>query len=256
MARCVKSLFRHTENFELIAIDNGSKDGSAAYLKKLTKKYLNVKIILNRRNQNFGPACNQGVIQAEGENIICLNPDTIVTPHWAERLEARLKKHPRSGIVAPVSNNSAGIQRVADIITAHKRSKLDTAALQWSKRHGRKYREVECLYGWCLLIKRDFLEKEPYLFDSRFTNACEDDDLCLRARLRGFKLVIDFGTFIRHEGQAGFRKKAEFIRYYFENCRRNRRKFIRKWAHSRYGRPGHPAIKSALRKQEAACILT
>ena len=45
----IESLYRYTEDFELIIVDNGSTDGTVEYLQSLP----DVKLILNNENQGF-----------------------------------------------------------------------------------------------------------------------------------------------------------------------------------------------------------
>lgn len=231
LARCVQKIFQDTENFELILVDNGSEDGSASYIQELVSRYPNVKAVFNSDNKNFGPANNQGLELAEGEIIICLNSDTLITRQWAERLESCLKHQPNIAIVGPVCNNSAGRQMVGDVVKQNSTGKpldLDGAAILWGNNNNR-YVEAGTLYGWCLMISRDFLEGEDYLFDERFTNAYEDNDLCIRAQRKGWKMFIDFGTFIWHEGQASFRKRIDFFQHYIQNGKINQQLFQDKW---------------------------
>ena len=55
--------------------------------------------ILNTENKGFSFACNQGIRTSKGEYVILLNPDTVVTPMWAERMLAHFK--PGVGAVGP-----------------------------------------------------------------------------------------------------------------------------------------------------------
>ena len=193
LANCVDSIFSHTKDFQLIIVDNGSKDGSNGYLQDLNDMHENVTILMNYTNYNFGPANNQGIQHAEGEKIILLNSDTIVTPGWAESM-AYVMDAKGAAIVGPVSNSSNGRQGMADVY----QNGVDAEVFsnQWAQRNQGKYEEAGVLYGWCLMCNREFLKDEPYLFDEKLINSYEDNDLSLRARLKGWKLYIDYSTFI------------------------------------------------------------
>lgn len=231
LARCVSKLFQDTQDFELIVVDNGSTDGSASFIRDLMDRHENVKAIFNTDNKNFGPGNNQGLEMAEGETIICLNSDTLVTKEWANRLEACLKHAPNIAIVGPVCNNSAGRQMVGDIVKQNSTGKpldLDSASILYGNNNNR-YSEAGTLYGWCMVFNREYLETQDYLFDDRFTNAYEDNDVCIRAQRAGWKMFIDFGTFIWHEGQASFRKRSDFYKHYIENGKINQELFQNKY---------------------------
>jgi GT2 family glycosyltransferase len=76
--RCVESIFRHTyEAFELVMVDNGSTDGTLDYLENVTQS----RIIKNSENRGFAAGNNQGMAVAQGDYILLLNNDIIVTPH-------------------------------------------------------------------------------------------------------------------------------------------------------------------------------
>jgi GT2 family glycosyltransferase len=60
---------------EIIVIDNNSVDGS---LDLLNQKFKDLVVISNKENTGFSVANNQGIKIAKGENILLLNPDTVV----------------------------------------------------------------------------------------------------------------------------------------------------------------------------------
>lgn len=62
-------------NFELIFIDDGSKDGSQDILKSITEKYTNVKALLFRRNYGQTAAMAAGFNYAKGEIIVAMDGD-------------------------------------------------------------------------------------------------------------------------------------------------------------------------------------
>lgn len=58
--------------FEVIVVDNGSSDGTAAMLRA---EFPQVRLIQNAFNSGFAHACNQGLRISEGEVIVFYNPD-------------------------------------------------------------------------------------------------------------------------------------------------------------------------------------
>ncbi len=81
---CLESVLANTagSDFELIVVDNGSSDGTPAYLTRLAERDARVRVLLNGRNMGFAPACNQGLGLAGGEHLVLLNNDTMVPPGW------------------------------------------------------------------------------------------------------------------------------------------------------------------------------
>ena len=87
---CVQALFRHTRRpWELIVIDNGSTDDTAAYLAGV-RDAANVPVTLvkNAQNRGFPAAINQGLQQARGDYLVLLNNDAVVTDGWLDQLVA------------------------------------------------------------------------------------------------------------------------------------------------------------------------
>ncbi len=81
--QCLDSIRRLTgEPFELIAIDNGSNDGTVEYL----RGFQDVRLIANGTNRGFPAAANQGIAASSGRQVLLLNNDVIVTTSWLCRL--------------------------------------------------------------------------------------------------------------------------------------------------------------------------
>ena len=70
LEKCFSSLYKQNyKYFEVIFVDNASKDDSVAYVKK---KYPNTKVIVNKKNLGFADANNVGYRAAKGEFILFL----------------------------------------------------------------------------------------------------------------------------------------------------------------------------------------
>lgn len=88
-------------SYEIIVVDNSSRDESVDWL----KEQKNIKLICNSENKGFPKGCNQGMAVAEeGNDILLLNSDTIVTPNWLENLQKALYSADDIGAVSCVTN--------------------------------------------------------------------------------------------------------------------------------------------------------
>jgi len=103
--RCVESLYAHAGvPFEVIAVDNGSTDGTLSFWRALARERDNVRLVVNPTNLGYPVACNQGLLQARGEAILLLNNDAVVHPGALARLCAWLDLLPDVGLIGPRSN--------------------------------------------------------------------------------------------------------------------------------------------------------
>lgn len=216
---CVDSvLLRTDESFELIFVDNGSTDGTVEYLRSLST----AKTLFNTENRGFAPAVNQGLQVAQGEQVVLLNNDCIVTTGWLTSLLEALYSSARVGMVGPVSNCVSGEQQVPagyPVLAA-----LDGFA--WERCKHPELCSTTRLVGFCLLFRRSVLEAIGAL-DERFRIGCyEDDDFCRRALEAGFDLKVARHVFVHHFGSATFKGAGIDLAQILQE---NSRRFAEKW---------------------------
>lgn len=86
------------KNLELIVVDDGSKDGSPEFLKKLSdeKKF---HLIL-KENQGVCATLNRGISAATGDYITFIASDDLMTSQRIEEQVAFLEQHPQIDVVA------------------------------------------------------------------------------------------------------------------------------------------------------------
>lgn len=91
---CLESLVRQTiEDYEIIAVDDASTDGSPAILKDYEKKYPGkFTAVYSGVNKRQGGAKNIGLSRARGEWIGFIDSDDWITPDMYERLISRAEE--------------------------------------------------------------------------------------------------------------------------------------------------------------------
>lgn len=218
---CLDSIrLRTDEPIELILVDNGSTDGTVDYLQTLD----GAKVIFNADNRGFPGGVNQGLQVATGQHVLLLNNDCVVTTGWLRRMLDALNGDSTIGLVGPISNNTSGYQQVS--VNYRDITGLDGFAWDWGHRNNRKTLEVDRLIGFCLLIRREVIDRIGVL-DERFGVGCyEDDDFCRRARQAGYRIVIAADAFVHHYGSRTFAGSGvDFAAI----LRENEKKYQEKW---------------------------
>ena len=89
--QCINSIFNKTEgvSFEVIVIDNSSKDGSVELLSADSR----IKFIESGGNIGFGRANNIGIKYSEGKYILFLNSDTILLNNAIKMMFDFMEQH-------------------------------------------------------------------------------------------------------------------------------------------------------------------
>jgi hypothetical protein len=185
--------------FEYFLVDNASGDGCPDLVRE---RYPWVKTVVAPANRGFGAGNNLAIRQASGKYILLFNPDLVVLPGETEKLVAWMEAHPEVGICGPrLLNPDRTVQ--ASRFSFHglwtpvfRRTVLGRTS--WGRRQLARYfmqetptdqpQEVDWILGAAMLIRRELLDKIG-LFDERFFMYFEEEDLCRRAWLGGFKVV-------------------------------------------------------------------
>ena len=79
------------KDFEIIILDNASKDGSDQWIKEHRDCFAHV--ILNDTNQGLCKAFNKGVSLSKGKYLIDLSPDDVFVAHKLQRNYELLKEN-------------------------------------------------------------------------------------------------------------------------------------------------------------------
>ena len=181
---CVDSILKSTyKNFEIIVVDNDSKDHSQ---EKCKKKFKEIKLIQNKVNFGYCEGNNIGIRQAKGEFIVILNPDTTVDANWLIELLKGFKKF-GEGLYQPkllTMDNHKIIGSAGNMINifgfGYSRGRGEEDNGQYDKDE-----QISYASGTCLFTSRKILEKIG-LLDS-FLFAYHDD---LELGWRGIELGI------------------------------------------------------------------
>ena len=224
--QCLQSIEQYTpQPHELIIVDNGSTDGTLDYLRKYANDRNNVFVIANKQNLGFAAGNNQGLAIANGQYLLFLNNDTVVTESWLAHMLSAFKRYPETGIVGPVSNYVSGPQQVKEA-SYNSLKRMHHFAKQWSIAHTGQTMEFYRVVGFCLLARREVIDRIGGLDEQFGSGNFEDDDFCLRAAAAGYKARIIQDAFVHHTGSQTF--KGAGINYR-QSLERNWEIFKKKW---------------------------
>ena len=198
---CFQSLRRQSfSDFEIILVDNGSSDGTQAYVREA---YPEVRLLELGRNFGFTGACNAGWQAAEGDIIILLNNDTEADPHWLAEVVNAFARQPQAGMVA---SKMLLFDRRDHFHTAGDYVRLDGIPGNrgvWQQDVG-QYDLEERVFSACggsAAYRRTLLNEIGFL-DDDFFFSCEDVDMGWRANLAGWEVMYAPTAVIYHKLKA------------------------------------------------------
>lgn len=217
---------------EVIVVDSGSTDGSAA---RVQADYPWVRLLAQTENVGFTRGNNLGLAASEGRCLLLLNPDTIIHGTALNVLINTLDTHPDAGIVGPHVLNADGTtqstrRRFPTVLTGI----FESTWLQgWAPRHilDRFYvtdqpddgiYDVDWVQG-CALAARRVVYEQIGPLDEGYIMFSEELDWCRRAKQAGWRVLYVGDAHITHYGgksteQVEARKHIHFqqskLRYY------------------------------------------
>lgn len=234
VADCLNSLKEiayPTELYEVILVDNASKDGS---VKLVRENFPWVKLIPLDRNTGFSEGNNEGVKEARGTYIVFLNTDTTVEKNWLSELVKKIQSDDRIGACS------------SQVLYNDHREIINTVGGFWSifgipgsmgegmLKDTFKNETLTFSPTGCSMIVRSDLYKELGGFDNDYFLYCEDADLGWRMWNRNFKVVLAPSSVVYHRVTASLKGlgKKTFSEWYYFYSARNRFTTIMKNARS------------------------
>lgn len=211
------SLERQTcRNFETILVDNGSTDGSVAFV---TGNYPWVHIVELPENFGFSRAVNEGIYASRTPYVLLLNNDTEVETDFVEEMLGCIRRHENAFSCS------------ARMVRFHQRDQIDDAgnyycALGWAFARG-KGKDIHCfekeqkIFTSCAgaaIYRKKIFEKIGY-FDEEHFAYLEDIDVGYRARIQGYENWFAPKAVVYHvgSGTSGSRYNQFKTRYSSRN---------------------------------------
>ena len=216
---CVDSIRRYRagpETVQIIVVDNGSEDRSAAAFRQA---WDDVEIIENGENIGFGRANNEGLKLARGKVVLFLNSDTEITATTIPDLLGEFEAHPEMAAFGCKILGYDGVPqhsvRGFPTLGAYLHSDTLLGALGMFRASHNRYRRkhfdfdkwqpIEVAMGAALAVRGEVVQ-EMEGFDPRFFMYFEEADLCRRIHKAGYGLAYSPVPVVYHVGGASSRK--------------------------------------------------
>ena len=208
LIQCLRSIYLaklDAISFEVIIVDNDSKDDSVSSVKL---EFPEVLIIENKFNAGFSGGNNQGMAISKGSYIFLLNPDTEIVGNALFDLKSYADTHPNYSIVGPqllnsdqtiqvsVWKNHKPIDLMLETFYLHKLFNF----LNYPFEQLTKNFEVKTLSGAALFFRRSLIEKIGGLDEKLFW--MEDIDFCFRAAELNPIMYLHSVQILHHSGQS------------------------------------------------------
>tara|TARA_Y100000590_G_scaffold44550_2_gene47378 strand:+ start:6196 stop:7884 length:1689 start_codon:yes stop_codon:yes gene_type:complete len=205
--KCLSSLLDETnyKNFEIVIIDHESSEHKAVETLRTFREKDNVKILSYRGNFNFSEMINKAADSASGEIFVLLNNDIeIINQDWLKELVSHVLR-PEVGVVG-------SLLLFPDLTVQHAGVHPGVGGLMG---HGHKHwlgdssgyfsrlkiaHEVAAVTGACMAIESKTWSDLGGLNAAELAVAYNDVDLCLKAREKGLRVVLNpYSVLIHHE---------------------------------------------------------
>lgn len=188
--RCLSSI-PNSENFEIILVDNNSRDGTINLLAKTGGK---INITKNDKNLGLTKAWNIGAKKSNGDIFIFLNPDTIFQKGKISDLKNIFDNIDNPGVIGfnflnrnlSLQPSAGNFPNIINVISDRIPFLGRVCGMQIrSKKFYDKRREVDWVSGSGFAVKGEVFEKVAG-FDEKIFMYCEDIDFCKRVKDLGY----------------------------------------------------------------------
>jgi len=218
-ADAIQSVFDKTEgvNYDIIVVDNNSKDGSVKFIKE---KFDNkITLIESKENRGFGAGNNLGIKASNAKYVFLLNTDTLLINNAIKILFDFMELNPNVGACGgnmyatdgkPINSvrwklpgNKFAITRLFAAI------KLKLLKVSPGFNYSKMNKKTGSIVGADMLIRKTALD-EVGMFDEDFFLYYEETELCHRLWKNGWESYSVPEAMITHfEGGSTIKKNDE-----------------------------------------------
>ena len=193
---CVESILKNTKgiDYELILVDNGSKDGTKAFFDSVE----GAKVISLKYNLHIVKGFNIGMMAAEGKYCAAVGNDFVFPENWLSNLLTCIESDPAIGYVSPGATNISNLQQISIPFTSI--AEFEGKAREYNVSDPRKWEDRVVLLPDVLCCPTVLLERIGYYDTHYYRGEFGDDDISFRIRRAGYRLVYCGDTVTYHHG--------------------------------------------------------
>jgi O-antigen biosynthesis protein len=194
------------ESSEVRVLDNASSDNTWATLEALAAEGERLCISRNGENLGYARAMNRCLLESRGSRLVALNPDTVISPGWLEKMAERL--HGDVGAVGPLSETVGGDQFVGLWLPNGLHPPVQELAQLVAYANPGRTLPTKMLMGFCVMFSREALNQAGLLEEGAHLGA-DDLEMSWRLRALGYSLAIAEDVFVSHVGSVSFQSLSE-----------------------------------------------
>lgn len=217
LRNCLNSIYKNTKNinFEILLVDNGSKDGSAQMVKQ---KFPQVKLIANRQNRLYIRGHNQNLKRVQGRYFLILNEDTYLPSQTLDKMVSFMDQSPKIGLASCRQIDENGridntcskfphpIFEILELSYIQKLSKFLSLTIFQKVLKSYRYadwkrntiRRVDVVPGSFMIGRSELLKKVGLFEENNLLFFYGEPDYCLRAKRAGYQIYHNGQVTITH----------------------------------------------------------
>lgn len=180
----VENLLRQDyPNFEVIAINDGSKDRTGEILDRLVEKHPNLRVIHQAKNQGKAMGLRMAALCTDAEYLMCIDGDALLAPDAVIWMLRHFQMNPKLGAVT-------GNPRLRTRSTLLGRIQVGefSSIIGLIKRAQRIYGRMFTVSGVCVMFRRTAIHSVGYWSTDMM---CEDIDASWRLQLAGWDIRFE-----------------------------------------------------------------
>lgn len=219
---CLETLFHSIQGpCRLLIVDNASEPEVRAFLRSMTPRgaITEVQLLQNEVNEGFPRGMNRGMRASNAPYVCLLNNDLRFTTGWLQEMVAVAASDPVIGLVNPASSTFGDRPMPGVSLEAHAAARRERFQGQWV--------EAGIGIGFCLLIKREVVDRVGLLSEEVDRAFFEDEDYSMRVQQAGYRCVVAEGAYVYHAEHRSVRDVPEREALFARN---------RRWCEQRWGR--------------------